>query len=528
MGLYLNKGNDLFRRSLNSKIYVDKSELILYTNSVLDTESEYICVSRPRRFGKSMAANMLAAYYDKSCDSLALFKNLKIAQNPGFKNHLNKYDVIFLEIQNIIAEAGSIDNLMDYIKTSLIKELKEEYGNSIIGDETNLFLLLENIYKNCKDINNGFIFIIDEWDCIFREAKDNLKIQKEYLEFLRALFKGRAYVKLAYITGILPVKKYGTHSALNMFDEFSMTDASELAEFAGFTESEVKILCDKYNKDFSEVKRWYDGYLFEDNLHIYNPQSVISAMKSKCFKSFWTRTETYEALRIYFDLDLDGLKSSVITMLGGLCCPVNIEKFQNDMTTFNTKDDVFTLLVHLGYLGYIASTSEVFIPNLEIANEFKNAAEGSAWTEVIKALDLSNVLLEATLNFDNVKVAEIIDNIHDDTVSILKYNDENSLSCVITVAYYSARNDYTLIREFPNGRGLSDIVFIPRKNCGKPAMVVELKWNKSAEGAIKQIRDKKYANSLSGYFGDLLLVGINYDKESKKHECVIEKHNKLL
>ena len=527
MGLYLNKGNDLFRRALNSKIYVDKSELILYTNSILDTESEYICVSRPRRFGKSMAANMLAAYYDKSCDSSSLFKKLKIAQNPEFKSHLNKYDVIFLEIQNIIAEAGDINNLVAYIKNSIINELKENYDKNI-NNETNLFLVLEKIYKNEKYDNNGFIFIIDEWDCIFRETKDNLKIQKEYLDFLRALFKGRAYVKLAYITGILPVKKYGTHSALNMFHEFSMTDASELAEFTGFTEDEVKVLCNKYNKDFSEVRRWYDGYVFEDNLHVYNPESVINAMNSKRFKSFWTRTETYEALRIYFDLDLDGLKDSVITMLGGSRCPVNTEKFQNDMTTFNTKDDVFTLLVHLGYLGYMACTSEVFIPNLEISNEFKNAVEGSGWTEVVKAINSSNKLLEATLNFESAKVAKIIDNIHYETTSILKYNDENSLSCVITIAYYSARNDYTLIREFPGGRGFSDIVFIPRKNCNKPAMIVELKWNKSAEGAIDQIKNKNYTDSLLAYSGDLLLVGINYDKKSKKHECVIEKYNKPL
>ena len=525
MGLYLNQGNELFEISVNDDIYIDKSELIAYTNNILGKKNRYICVSRPRRFGKSTDAEMLAAYYDKSCDSTQLFENLKIAKNPEFEKNLNKYDVIFWEIQNIIAEAGDIDNLISYLKNSLIKELRAKYKNYIYEDE-NLFLILKNIYESNKSENRGFIFIIDEWDCIFREAKDNLELQKKYLDFLRVLFKGRTYIKLVYMTGILPIKKYGTHSALNMFSEFSMTNPQQLAEFMGFTENEVKTLCSKYSVDFSEMKRWYDGYRFKKIGHIYNPKSVVDAIRCDEFISYWTSTETYEALRIYFDLNLDGLKDSIIAMFGGVSCVIDTKSFQNDMTNFETKDDVFTLLVHLGYLGYDSETKEVFIPNLEIEGEFEISIKRSNWNEVINSLNRSNLLLEATLNFDNTKVAEIIDNVHDDTSSILKYNDENSLSCVISIAYYSARNDYTLIREFPSGKGFADIVFIPRKNCDKPAMVVELKWDKSANGAISQIKDKNYADSIADYFGDILLVGINYDKEKKKHECIIEKFQK--
>ena len=523
MGLYMNPGNDLFRKSLNSKIYVDKSMLISHMNDILDTKNCYACVSRPRRFGKSTDAEMLAAYYDISCDSSVLFKKLKIAKDSDFEKNLNKYNVIFLNMIHVISAAGGANKLSSYINLKILSELRKSYPEFVTDEETDLASALMEIYSGCK---TGFIFIIDEWDCIFREAKDNLKIQKEYLDFLRVLFKDRAYIKLVYMTGILPVKKYGTHSALNMFTEFSMTNPQQLAEFMGFTENEVKALCTEYNIDFSEMKRWYDGYRFKKIGHIYSPKSVVDAIRCDEFISYWTRTETYEALRIYFDLNLDNLKNSIIAMLGGVHCTINTEKFQNDMTTFNTKDDVFTLLVHLGYLGYIAETSEVFIPNLEIANEFKNAVEGSNWKEVVNALNLSNTLLEATLNFDNTKVAEIIDSVHDDTASILKYNDENSLSCVISIAYYSARNDYTLIREFPSGKGFADIVFIPRKNCDKPAMVIELKWDKSANGAINQIKNKNYAASLLDYFGDVLLVGINYDKEEKKHECIIEKFQK--
>ena len=389
MGIYLNTGNGLFKKTLNSKIYVDKSMLISYMNDLLDTKNCYVCVSRSRRFGKTTDAEMLAAYYDKSCDSMPLFKNLKIAKDSDFEKHLNKYDVIFLNMTQVVSSAGGVDKFLYYINLKIISELRKNYSGIIPDEEIDLANALMEIYSK---YGIGFIFIIDEWDYIFREAKDDFKFQKEYLDFLRALLKDRVYVKLAYMTGILPVKKYGIHSALNMFTEFSMTDASELSEFVGFTENEVKVLCDKYNKDFSEVKRWYDGYVFEDGLHMYNPKSVISAMSSKRLKSFWTRTETYEALRIYFDLNLDGLKDSIINMIGGGHCSINIEKFQNDMVTFNDSDDVFTLLVHLGYLGYIAETSEVFIPNLEIKNEFKNAIEGSEWTEALETFNSSNGL----------------------------------------------------------------------------------------------------------------------------------------
>jgi len=524
MGLYLDTGNDLFRKTLNSKIYVDKSMLISYMNDVLDTRNSYVCVSRPRRFGKSMAAEMLAAYYDKSCNSMPLFEKLMIAKEPGFKENLNKYDVIFWNMTQVISSAGDTSEILSYISSKMASELREVYPGYFPDNETDLPSILTAVYNKCK---NGFIFIIDEWDCIFREAKDNTVLQKKYLDFLRTLLKDRAYVKLAYMTGILPVKKYGTHSALNMFDEFSMTDPAELSEFVGFTEKEVQNLCKKYNKDFKEVQRWYDGYIFEEGMHIYNPKSVVNVMNSRRFKSFWTRTETFEALRIYIDLNIDGLKDCIIAMFGGGRCHVDIENFQNDMTTFDTKDDVLALLIHLGYLGYDSEKTEVFIPNFEIEKEFETSIKRSNWNEVVNSINKSNGLLEATLNLDGAKVAEIIDSVHSDTTSVLKYNDENSLSCVISIAYYSARNDYMLVREFPGGKGFADIVFIPGKNCTRPALVVELKWDQSADGAIDQIKNKNYAGSLAGYFGEVLLVGINYNKENKKHECVIERFQRI-
>lgn len=520
MGIYLNPGNAGFQRALNSKIYVDKSELIAYTNDVLDTESAFLCVSRPRRFGKSMAANMLCAYYCNSCDSKKMFQGLKIAGHSSFGQHLNRYDVLFFEMQRFLIRAGSPENLVSYLQTTVLPELRKAYPHVLDDTDTYLPAALEKIFAQT---GTGFVFIVDEWDCIFRETKYNAVAQKAYLDFLRDLFKGQLYVKLAYMTGILPIKKYGTHSALNIFREFSMTRPDDLAEFVGFTEYEVRELCQKYGKSFEETKLWYDGYLFEDDFHIYSPMSVAEAMQSRRFGSFWINTETYEALKPYIDLNLDGLKDAITGMLGGTPCHIDTESFQNDMTSFQNRDDVMSLLVHLGYLGYNSIREEVFIPNEEVRGEFFRVIRNSrSWKPVSDALEASEALLEATLNMDCAAVAAGLDKVHTDSTSVLSYHNENSLSCVITLAYFSARRDYTLIREFPTGKGFADMVFLPRKHSDAPAIIVELKWNRSAEGAIAQIKNRQYVHSLQDYEGNLLLVGINYDRETKTHQCIIE------
>ena len=321
------------------------------------------------------------------------------------------------------------------------------------------------------------------------------------------------------MTGILPIKKYGTHSALNMFDEFSMINSYSLPGTFGFTEKEVKKLCETYD---SIMQRWYDGYLMGGGMHIYNPESVISAINNKRYGSYWTNTETYEALKIYIEMNFDGLKDAVIAMLAGGKCKIETRTFQNDMTTFTNKDDVLTLLVHLGYLAYNEITKEVFIPNYEIEEEVTNAIKFSGWHYVIDAINESDKLLEATLNMDGDVVASCVGKVHNDTTSVLNYNNENSLGCVISIAYYSAKKDYNIYREFPTGKGFADLVFIPRKISEKPAIVIELKWNSTDEGAIQQIKDKKYAESLKLYQGKILLVGINYDKKTKEHNCTIE------
>ncbi|MCB6707125.1 ATP-binding protein [[Clostridium] saccharogumia] len=518
MGIYLNPGNTEFQRALNSEIYVDKSLLIEYTNRIINTNMQNICVSRPRRFGKSTDARMIAAYYDQSCDSSKLFKDLKIAKNKEYQKHLNKYNVILLNMQSFLSKTNNIEKMLELLTRLLVREIKMEYLKLDLFDETNLSLTLDDVYIQTKQ---SFIIIIDEWDCIFREYQGDKKAQEKYLDFLRDLLKDKPYVSLCYMTGILPIKKYGTHSALNMFKEVSMINPTPLEAFMGFTDKEVEELCKEYDIEYKEMKTWYDGYHLSKEVSVYNPRSVVYAIMDRKFSNYWTSTETYEALKIYIDMNYDGLKDDVIRLLSYERVAINPNKFQNDMTTFASKDDILTLLVHLGYLGYDNINKEVYIPNNEVISSFIDSIESSNWKETTRAILNSRALLEATINQDSEAVAKYIEEAHLET-SILQYNDENALAYTIYLGYITARNEYTLIREMPSGKGYADIVFIPKKN--KPAMIVELKWNHEAKTAIDQIKEKKYYCGLEKYLDDLLLVGISYNKETKEHSCIIERY----
>ena len=380
---------------------------------------------------------------------------------------------------------------------------------------------------NIADVRGcRFIFIIDEWDALFRENQEDTRLQESYIKLLRGLFKNSGktdkMIEAAYMTGILPIKKYGTQSAMTDFREYTMLAPRKLESYVGFTEKEVEGLCEKYHMKFAEMQKWYDGYSFSKVHSIYSPNSIMQAIKNREFGDYWTETETYESLKHYIDMNLDGLKEAIVSMLGGLRCKINTRTFQNDMLNVKIKDDVLTLLIHLGYLAYDGETKEVYIPNQEVADEFKNAVEYSGWEGISDALKASELLLEATIHGDSDTVAKELDKAHMSNSSILAYNNELSLSCAITVAYYVAKKDYTLIRECPAGKGFADIAFVPRRNTDKPAFIVELKWNQSAKGAIEQIRENQYAGVLEEYMDNLLLVGICYDKQTKKHECIIE------
>ena len=526
MALYLNVGNESFQESLNSIIYVDKSPLIEILNRSIKTKNKYFCLSRPRRFGKSVTAQMICSYYAKGQDCSPLFDDLEIASFDDYKKHLNQYDVISINISDEFSRAShNVKSMTDILTKSIVRELKEEYPNCAISSPEFLDLTLQEVYNYSKV---PFVFVIDEWDCIMREKKEDPDSLKQYLEWLKSIFKDKPYVGLAYMTGILPVKKYGSHSALNMFTEYSMTEPLNLGQYIGFTENEVKDICKQHDVAFNQMQQWYDGYSFKDVPHIYNPNSVVNAATYKKFISYWTKTETFESLQEYIDMNMEGLRDDIVKLIAGEDVIVDVSTFSNDMVTFHSKDDVLTLLIHLGYLAIKGSTNLgviVHIPNEEIKLEFKTCVKNNnRYAGVYDLIKNTDVLLNDIWSLNSEAVAKIFDEAHQDHTSILTYNNENSLANVISISLFlSTTNTYNVVRELPTGKGYADLVYLPKPGVNKPALLIELKFDKSALTAITQIKEKNYLQFFKDYKGEVLLVGINYSKDTKTHQCIIER-----
>ena len=528
MGAYINIGNAGFKSVRNSE-YVDKSELIAIVNGTLFTERRFSCVSRSRRFGKSVAAKMMCAYYDQSCDSRSLFADLKIASDPSFEKHLNKYPVIYLDMTDFTTRFRD-DSIMEHLQKELKDDIHEAYPNIPAKDDEDLMAYLIRV---STAIQQQFIFIIDEWDAICREFKAGTHAMDKYVNWLRRMFKGSNSAQVfasVYMTGILPIKKYKTESALNNFIEYSMVKPGKMAECFGFTKPEVCALAAKHGMDFEELEKWYDGYQIGDELSIFNPNSVMQALLEQWCESYWGKTGAYDAVADYISMNYEGLKDDIIRMLAGETCNINPTGFTNDLSEIRSRDDVLTVLIHLGYLTYDRRAKNCRIPNLEVSNEIESAVKMRNWDHVAEALRDSRELLQATLRGDETAVAQGVDTAHDEHTSILSYNDENSLACVLSLAYYYASNDYIIHRELATGKGFADLVLIPRKNVDSPAIIIELKYDKAVDTAIEQIHRKQYPAKVAQYLNlstestsHLLLVGITYHRDTKEHECRIEK-----
>ena len=464
---------------------------------------------------------MLCAYYDCSCDSRHLFADLSIASDPSFEKHLNKYPVIYLDLTNFTTRFKD-DSIMAHVQKELKDDIHEAYPDVPLKDDDDLMAYLIRVVDSSRQ---PFIFIIDEWDAICREFKAGTHAMDEYVSWLRRMFKGsnspRVFVGV-YMTGILPIKKYKTESALNNFIEYSMVEPVDMAPYFGFTKEEVEALAERHRVDFDELEKWYDGYQIGDEQSIFNPNSVMQALRSRRCRSYWGATGAYDAVAHYISMNYEGLKDDIVQMVAGERCAVDPTGFQNDMSVIHSKDDVLTVLIHLGYLSYDWKESECYIPNREVAGEMVNAVKMNNWKYVADAIEKSKQLLQATLRGDEEAVARGVDAVHDENTSILSYNDENSLACVLSIAYYYASNDYIIHREYATGKGFADLVLMPRKNVDKPAIVLELKYDTAVDTAIEQIKRRQYPAKVVQYADNLLLVGITYDRESKQHKCRIE------
>ena len=521
MGRFINKGNIDFTKARNSE-YVDKSAMIQIVNETLDTENYCSCVTRGRRFGKSMAARMLYAYYDKFCDSRHLFEDLAIAKLPSFEQHLNKYPVIYIDMTTFTTDYKGDPDLVNIMQKRVREDVCKMYPDVKCTESDRLMDALFDIAESTKE---RFIMIIDEWDAICREFEDNPEAMRSYVDWLRRMFKSGDTAQVfvgVYMTGILPIKRYNTESALNNFREYSMLTPGKMEKFFGFTESEVEVLCKKHGMDMSEMRRWYDGYRIGRVESIFNPYSVMNAIRNEEYLNFWSKTGAFDNVATYIQMNYEGLKDDIIGMLAGEHCDVDTDGFSNDLRDIHSKDDVLTVLIHLGYLTYDMVRKECFVPNLEVSEVLQYAVKRSDWTEVIKAINNSKKLMEATWNCREQAVADALQAAHTENTSILSYNNENSMACVLAIAYIWAKNEYVVHREYATGDGYADLVMIPRHNSTKPAIIVELKFNDTANTAIDQIHNRNYPEKVREYADNLLLVGVSYNRATKEHSCRIE------
>lgn len=513
---YLNTGTQmqLFKKIVNSEIYVDKSLLIDKISSKIKTANQYICITRPRRFGKSVNANMLGAYYTKGCDGAAVFDRLAIAGTAAYSKHMNKYNVIYIDLSK---RPDVCESYKEYIG-SLIKNLRAdllenypELGGREYDGVSQMFL----------DTKDSFIFILDEWDSVFYEKYMGKEDKVRYLKFLKGLLKDQPYVELAYMTGVLPIVKYSSGSELNMFAEYHFANDDVYESYFGLGEDEVRGLCKTHGRvSYEELEWWYDGYYMSDGTHLFNPRSVNRALTDGVCKNYWTETGPMNEVSECVEHNVDAVREDIVKMVSGISVELELDGYSAASQHFDNREEILSAMVVYGFLSY--HEGFLRIPNRELMEKYQRMLARESMGEIKEIVDKSKEMLEATLSKDALRVAEILEEVHDREIPFLKYNDENSLSCVITLCYLYARKDYRIEREAKSGKGYCDYLFYPKKR-GKTAIILELKVNASAEKAIAQIKERGYVDKAKEC-GNILLVGISYDKDKGKHRCLIEEY----
>ena len=528
----------------NKYLFVDKTSFIEITNNRLNKDNRFLAVTRPRRFGKTVTAHMLLAYYSKGYAGSKIFDDLHIVNRVDYLEHLNKYDVIYIDMNTIDGlfdnysnqkkKVEGVNDLVDYLEYSIINELKlnNEFSECLEKHQVENTGLLKALSTLRNHLNTQFIFIMDEWDLIYRDYRNDTKLQEDFIELLRGLFKsdgGKACFALAYLTGILPIKKYNSQSTLNNFKEYNMLTPEPFETYFGFTEEEVAeiVKSPDCTLSYQELKKWYKGYKL-NGIDIYNPNSVVSAVcRNECI-SYWSKTSSNDEVSRLINMDFDGIKEDIINLIEGDEVTFSCVNFQNDMVTLKDKNDVFSLLVCLGYLGCAETKNQfrkvAYVPNAEIKAVLLDIVREQNWYERIETIKRSENLLKAIKELDGTTVATIIQDIHNSSaVSLLDYNDEESLTyCVMTGLLWSTLDDYSYHREDQAGKGRVDLVYEPLTR-RHPLILIEFKYDGSAEEAIAQIKKQEYFKRYSGQYRNIIIVGINYSTKTKDHQCLIEK-----
>lgn len=529
MGRYLNSSTSyiLYKSEMMKPYFIDKTMLLSELFPFLEFGNTYICITRPRRFGKTMAANMIAAFLGRRKSIEGMFESLNISQNKEYTKYRNRYDVIFINFSKIPRECHSYQDYIDRIEENLIRDLKKAYPNVEIYEENSAADALETIFE---EYEQRFVFVFDEWDFIF--DKDFIKDEdkKQYILFLSNLLKDRPYVIMAYMTGILPIAKYSSESELNMFWEYNMTSDAKYNEYFGFTDNEVDELFERYkhNNENTQIlrhdlKTWYDGYTTKSGKKIYNPRSVVLALTNNNIGNYWTSSGPYDEILYYIKKNIDDIQNDLALMISGEPVQVKIHEYAATAMRLETKSEIFSAMVVYGFLSY--EDGKVRIPNKELMNKFEDMVQKEESLGYVYYLAKeSGRMLQATLAEDTKVMEDILEYAHNIGTPILSYNDETELSVIINLIYLSARSKYRVERENKAGKGFVDYIFYP-ENKNDPEIILELKVDHSPWKALKQIVDKGYKLKFQGKLKTdhkILGVGISYDKKTKKYSCVTQ------
>ena len=534
MGIYLNgtTAYTLYKSETVKPYFIDKTALLEQLFPLVNEGNNYICITRPRRFGKTVTANMIAAFFSKAKNADDIFEKCTISQNAEYTKYQNQYSVIHISFNDLPKRCKSYEEYIERIENRLIKDICLEYPDIEISEDEAVWDILNEIYA--YDINARFIFVFDEWDFIFHQEFVSEQDKREYLLFLRNLLKDRPYVLLAYITGILPIAKYSSGSELNMFMEYTMISEEKFSDSFGFTDSEVDELYKRYKKNTEQIKvsreglrAWYNGYHTFRGESVYNPRSVVFALVNNNLASYWTSSGPYDEIYYYIERNIDDVRNDLALMVSGEAVPAKIQEYAATSMNLTTRDEIFSAMVVYGFLNY--ENGKVSIPNKELMDKFSAMLrKESSLGYVYRLAHESERMLYATLHGDIKTMNEILEYVHDTEVPLLSYNHETELSAIVNLIYLAARDQYRVEREEKAGVGYVDFIFYPYDKTAD-CLILELKVDHTPEEALQQIIDKKYAMRFSGklgeekmYTGRILAVGIGYDKKTKKHDCKVQ------